>query len=174
MAEIIASILSLGYTYENMKDKIAQLRGLVSTIQIDISDGIFTNSITWPFVSGGMEDFHFQRIINGEEGLPYWEDVDFELDLMVKGAVENFDLYLKLGSKAILFHVEAMEDLEEFKDFLQGIDIYVRDVVEIGIAFKPSTQLEKIFPLIPYVDFVQLMGNDKIAVPGVTLDLTVY
>ena len=174
MAEVIASILSPGYTYDQMKEKIGRLRGLVSTVQIDICDGVFTSSKTWPFISGGIDDPHFSKIIKEEEGLPYWQDFDFELDLMVKDAVENFDLYLKLGSKAIIFHLEAMENLKEFRDFLEGIDMYVRDVTQIGIAFKPGMSLQNVFPLVPFVDFIQLMGNDKIGYPGVMLDKDVY
>jgi ribulose-phosphate 3-epimerase len=174
MTEIIASILSPNYSYEQMKNKISLLKGHIPTIQIDLCDGRFTPSVTWPFNSGGFEDFHFDRILNEAEGLPFWEEVDFELDLMLLNAVEDFDKYLKLGPKGIIFHVEAQPDIEEFKNFLEGIDVYVRDVTQIGIAFKPGTPLETIYPLVNTVDFVQIMGNDKIGAAGVTLDEKVY
>lgn len=174
MTQIIASILSPNYTYEQMKNKIATLKGHIPTIQIDLCDGKFTPSITWPFNSGGFEDVHFKRILDEEEGLPFWEDVDFELDLMVSDAVENFDMYMKLGAKAVIFHLEAMKDQGEFKNFLEGIDIYVRDAVEVGVAFRPGTDLEEFYPLVPHVDFVQVMGNDKVGEAGVALDEKVY
>jgi ribulose-phosphate 3-epimerase len=173
MTEIIASVLPFK-TYEELKNKIGSLRGVVSTIQIDFCDGVFVPSKTWPFLSGGFEDYNFQKIISEEEGLPSWGDFDFELDLMVHGAVENFDTYMKLGVKRMIFHMEAMEDLESFREFLEGIDLYVRDNIEIGIAFKPSMPLEKVFTLVPFVDFVQLMGNDKIGMSGVALDEKAY
>ena len=174
MTEIIASILSPAYTYEEMKNKIAVLRGAISTIQIDFCDGIFVKAVTWPFTSGGFEDYDFQKIINEEKGMPFWEDVDFELDLMVANAVPNFDLYMKLGPKAIIFHIEAVGDLGDFKDFLEGIDPYMRDIVQIGIALNPSTSFEQLYPLVSHIDFVQLMGNDRIGFTGVTLDPRVY
>ncbi|MBU0999435.1 hypothetical protein KKG24_04025 [Patescibacteria group bacterium] len=172
MPEIVPAILE--EDYDDLKDKIALVRGVVPVVQIDFCDGIFVSTRTWPFSSGGGADEHFQKILNEEEGMPFWEDVDFELDLMVADAVENFDIYTKLGPKRIIFHIEAVGDLEEFKDFLEGIDLYIKDCIEIGVAINPATSLEQIFPLIPHIDFLQCMGNDKIAHKGVALDEQVY
>jgi ribulose-phosphate 3-epimerase len=173
MIEVIASVLPFK-TFEELKNKIGLLRGVVPVIQIDLCDGVFVPSQTWPFTNGGFADYDFQRIMNEEIGLPSWEEFDFELDLMVADAVENFDIYMKLGAKRMIFHMEAMEDLEDFKNFLEGIDLYIRDLVQIGIAFKPSMPLENVFKLVPFVDFVQCMGNDKIGFGGVSLDPVVY
>ena len=173
MTEIIASVLPFK-TFEELKNKIASLRGIVSAIQIDFCDGVFVPSQTWPFTSGGFDDYDFQKIMNEEQGLPFWDEFDFELDLMVADAVENFDVYMKLGAKRMIFHMEAMESLEDFRDFLEGIDLYLRDTTQFGIAFKPSMPLENVFSLISLVDFVQCMGNDKIGISGVSLDEKVY
>ncbi|MEK7190196.1 MAG: hypothetical protein AAB661_00315 [Patescibacteria group bacterium] len=173
MIEVIASVLPFK-TYEELKNKIGALRGIVSTIQIDFCDGIFVPSKTWPFFSDGFDDYNFQKIMREEQGLPFWDEFDFELDLMVAEAVENFDTYLKLGPKRIIFHLEAMKSLEDFRNFLEGIDLYIRDNIQIGIAFKPSQPFENVLPLISCVDFVQCMGNDKIGYGGVSLDEKVY
>ena len=173
MIEIIASVLPF-QTFEELKNKIGSLRGIVPTIQIDFCDGIFVPSKTWPFIGDGFQDFDFQKIINEEQGLPFWDEFDFEFDMMVSDAVSNFDIYTKLGPKRIIFHMEAMSDLEEFKDFLEGIDLYIKDMIQIGIAFKPSMPFESVYKLIPYVDFVQCMGNDKIGFGGISLDEKVY
>jgi ribulose-phosphate 3-epimerase len=173
MTEVIASVLPF-QTFDELKNKIASLRGIVGVVQIDFCDGIFVPSKTWPYLSGGFEDFDFQKIINEDQGLPHWQEFDFEFDLMVADAVENFDLYMKLGPKRMIFHMEAMENLEDFRDFLEGIDLYIRDTVEFGVAFKPSQPLENVYSLVPFVDFVQCMGNDKIGMSGVELDEKVY
>src|SRR3989344_6778540 len=173
MIEVIASVLPFK-TFEELKNKIGSLRGVVTTIQIDLCDGVFVPSQTWPYTSGGAADYDFQKIMNEEQGLPFWDEVDFELDLMVADAVEKFDIYMKLGAKRMIFHLEAMENLEDFHNFLEGIDLYIRDNFQFGIAFKPSMPLENVFPFIQHVDFVQCMGNDKIGFGGVTLDEKVY
>ncbi len=174
MAEIIPAIMPKNY--EDLKNKIAMVRHVVSLVQIDICDGVFVKNTTWPRTDfNHSPDDHFYKIINEEEGLPFWEDIEFELDLMTIDAIENFDGYAKLGPKRIVFHVEAVvgekdEKLGEFKEFLEGIDMYVRDNIEIGIALNPSTQTEKIFSLVNNVDFVQCMGIDKIGFQGEEFD----
>lgn len=182
MADIIPAILPKNY--EDLKNKIALVRGIVPVVQVDICDGIFVKTVTWPFSSRAESranveflennfDEHFHRILDEQEGMPFWEDVDFELDLMVSNAVENFDIYTKLGPKRIIFHLEAEEiqrNLEEFQHFLEGIDIFVRDAIEIGVAISPNALVEQIFPLINCVDFVQIMGIDHEGIQGEDFD----
>lgn len=168
MIEIIPAILPKNY--EDMKNKIALVRGIVPIVQIDFCDGIYVPSKSWPFTTGGGNDDNFLKILNEEEGMPFWEDIDFELDLMVADAVSNFDIYTKLGPKRIIFHLEAVGDLEEFKHFVEGMDVYIRDAIQIGVAINIATPIEKIFPLINYVDFVQCMGIDKIGYQGQEFD----
>ena len=168
MIDIIPAILPIDY--EDMKNKVALVRGISRVVQIDLCDGNFVNSKTWPFSASGFEDFNFVRILNEEEGMPFWEDIDFELDLMVSDAVSNFDLYTKLSPKRLVFHIEAVGNLEEFKHFLEGIDIYVRDSIQIGLAINSTTNIEKIFPLVNYADFIQCMGIEHIGFQGELFD----
>ena len=172
MIDIIPAILEKNY--EGMKNKISLVRGIVPNAQVDFCDGMFVPSKTWPFNTGGFEDNNFLKIMEEQEGMPFWEDIEFEFDMMVYDAVSNFDVYTKLGPKRMIFHIGAVGDLNEFKDFLEGMDVYIRDAIEIGLAVKPSTPNEQIFPLVNYVDFVQCMGNDKIGQQGVELDEKVY
>jgi ribulose-phosphate 3-epimerase len=171
MIEIIPAILEK--SYEEIKNKVATVRGLVSTVQIDLCDGVFVPSTTWPYGRDLADDTDFAKIMEGEEGLPYWEDMDFEVDLLVKNAHKLFDKFLKLGPKSLIFHYEA-EDKDSFKDFLESIDPYVRDTVEIGLAINPSTPIEEASSLLNNIDFILCMGNDKIGYQGVTLDEKVY
>jgi ribulose-phosphate 3-epimerase len=168
MIDIIPAILPKNY--EDLKNKISLVRGVVPVVQIDLCDGIFVSSKTWPFLTGGGNDDNFLKILNEQEGMPFWEDIDFELDLMVADAVPNFDIYTKLGPKRIVFHIEAVENLEDFRDFLEGMDVYIRDAIEIGVAINTNTPIEQIFPLVNLVDFVQCMGIEQIGFQGQKFD----
>ena len=168
MIEIIPAILSKNY--EDLKNKIALVRGIVPVVQIDICDGIFVQNKTWPFSTGGADDMNFHRILNEEEGMPFWEDIDFELDLMVADSVENFDIYTKLSPKRIVFHIGAVGDLDEFKNFIEGMDVYIRDSIQIGIAINITTPVEQIFSLVNHIDFVQCMGIEKVGFQGQDFD----
>jgi len=46
----------------------------------------------------------------------------------------------------------------------------VRDVTEIGVAINTSTPIDKIFPLISLLDFVQVMGIERIGFQGEEFD----
>ncbi len=164
MIEIIPAILAK--TYDDLKDKIALVRGIAPIVQIDICDGNFINNKTWPY----SDDSHLQAILEEQEGMPFWEDIDFELDLMVSDAVENFPFYMKLGPKRVVFHLEAQENLESFKDFLEGVDPYIHDAVDFGLSINPQTNIERIFPFVNYVDFIQCMGIDNVGFQGQEFD----
>lgn len=166
--EIIPAVLPKNY--EDLKSKVAQVKGLVSTVQLDICDGKFVKNTSWPYDEMERLDSYFQNILREEDGLPFWEEIDYELDLMISSAHENFDLFLKLGAKRIIFHVEAEGDIQEFKEFLEGIDLYVRDNTQIGIAINTTTLLSTIYPLVHHVDFVQCMGIEKIGYQGEPFD----
>ena len=164
MAEIVPAILEKNFS--EIKNKLTALRQLTKYVHLDIEDGIFVKESTWPFASGEFEDADFQKIINEEEGLPFWQEFDFEFDLMVMNAIENFDLYVKLGPKRIIFHLSAQKNLEEFEHFLEGLDMYIRDNIEIGLAFKPSDDLTLVSGLSNKVDFLHCMGSNKIGFQG--------
>ena len=158
--------------FSEIKNKLTFLRERVKCVHLDIGDGVFAPNQTWPFSSGGFEDADFKKIINEEEGLPLWQDFDFELDLMVVDAPENFDIFMKLGPKRIIFHLPAQaglgaqKNIEDFEHFLEGLDIYIRDNVEIGVAFKPSDDLAVVSRLSHKVDFLHCMGSDRIGFQG--------
>ena len=94
------------------------MRGKAKCVQLDFCDGVFVKTATWPFATGGFEDFDFLKIMNEEEGLPFWEDFDFEFDLMVADAMENFDIYMKLGPKRIIFHLGGAKKFGRIRAFL--------------------------------------------------------
>ncbi|MCC7160165.1 hypothetical protein IT399_00330 [Candidatus Nomurabacteria bacterium] len=164
MAEIIPAILEKNF--DEIKNKLTFLRGRAKCVQLDFCDGTFVPSQTWPFAFGGFNDLDFAKIINEEEGLPFWEEFDFEFDLMVNNAIENFDIYMKLGPKRIIFHTKGEKELKDFEHFVDGLDMYVRDNVEIGLAFLPSDDLNTVARISHKVDFLQCMGIEKIGFQG--------
>jgi ribulose-phosphate 3-epimerase len=159
MPEIVPAILEKDFS--EIKNKLTFLRGKAKCVQLDFCDGLFVKNQTWPFATGGFEDFDFLKIIDEEKGLPFWDEFDFEFDLMVADAYKDFDIYLKLGPKRIIFHLGAQKNLEDFEHFLEGLDMYIRDNVEIGLAFKPNDDLEIVSKLSHKVDFLQCMGIDQ-------------
>lgn len=153
---------------EDMRMKMAQVIDVVKIVQLDIMDGRFVRETTFPFFERDTLDMEY--ILSQDEALPYWERLDVELDLMVEGAHNNFDMFVALGPKRIIFHLEAEGDLNEFMEFLEGIDMYTRENIEIGIASNNDTSVEALFSFVPLVSFVQCMGIANIGYQGEPFD----
>lgn len=166
MLEIIPAILPKGY--EDMKDKLALVLPHVSLVHLDFIDGIFNRNVTWPYRP--EDEYSLNRILNQEEGLPFWENINFEFDLMVKNAHHDFDKFAQMGASRLIFHIEAFDNLDEFAEFLEGVDMYTRENLQIGIALNTTTSLEKLKPLVSKVDFVQCMGIEHIGRQGEPFD----
>jgi ribulose-phosphate 3-epimerase len=111
-----------------------------------------------------------EAILDEEEGLPFWDSVDFEFDLMVMKAHEQFEFFIRLGAKRIVFHLEAEGEISAFKEFLEGLDMYTRENVQVGIALNTTTPVESLKPLISHVDFIQCMGIENIGHQGEPFD----
>ena len=113
--EIIPAILA--EDFESLKKGLNRYVNVTSSVQIDVCDGVFVPTVSWPM---GINDVDkVMAMITNEEGLPYWDKLDFEFDLMVKNGHEQFDFFVNLGAKRIVFHLEAEDNLEEFREFLE-------------------------------------------------------
>lgn len=166
MIEVIPAILV--EDYEQLRAQLSRVANLVSTVQIDICDGKFTPYASWPMQASDQSSV--QGILNEEEGLPYWDSVDFEFDLMVLNAKEQFEFFTRLGARRIIFHLEAEGEIEKFKEFLEAIDMYTRENVSIGVAINTDTDISNLVPIISNIDFVQCMGIEHIGVQGEPFD----
>ena len=165
MTEITPAII-VNNIYE-LNEKLAKFVNITNTVQIDICDGKFVPSISWPMQQGDKPSI--ERVLEEEEGLPFWESLDFEFDLMVINAHKQFDFFARLGAKRIIFHIEA-ETETDFKEFLESMDPYFKDNIQIGIAINTTTDINKLDPYINHVDFVQCMGIEHIGFQGEPFD----
>jgi ribulose-phosphate 3-epimerase len=152
--DIIPAILPTNYT--DLEDKVNLVKGFVDTVQIDICDGQFTQTPTWPYKKS---DDHFAAILEEKEGLPGWDSLDFEIHLIVNNPEEVIAEWITAGAKRIIIHPKATEKLEECMNLMQG-------VVEIGFAFGIDEPVE----IMDGVDFIQLMGISQIGVQGEPLN----
>ncbi len=173
MTEITPAVLVENFS--ELNEKLAKFVNITKMIQIDICDGKFVPSTSWPFdeLRAGQDKHavgsNLKKILDEEEGMPFWNSIDFEFDLMVLNAHKQFEFFSKLGAKSLVFHVEA-EDEYSFKEFLESLDPYWRDNIKIGVAINTTTDITKLEPLINCVDFVQCMGIEKVGFQGEAFD----
>lgn len=165
MTEVTPAVLAEDFS--GLNEKLAKFVNITKMVQIDVCDGKFVPSISWPM--GQRDNGSIERILNEEEGLPFWEQLDFEFDLMVLNAHKNFDFFARLGVKKIIFHLEA-ETEDSFKEFLESLDPYFKDNIEIGLAINTTTDIKKLDQFINHVDFIQCMGIENIGFQGEPFD----
>jgi ribulose-phosphate 3-epimerase len=161
--------------YDDLLTKSSRVRGLVPLAQIDVMDGAFVKSKSWPYTEGGTgREPHFVALMSQDEGLPHWEDLDYEIDLMIGEPEKHLDEWLPLGASRYIFHIESIKDHDAFwahdmwKDGAR--DIGGEKVVEIGLAINPDTPLDAIRPHLHLIDVVQCMGIARIGYQGQAFD----
>jgi len=131
-------------------------------VQIDVIDGAYAPTTSWPY--GGVEQEAFEAIRRKTDGLPYWQDFDFEIDMMVVKPEERIDDWALAGAACLIIHMESTEKLEEI-----FVAAHERRL-EVALALKPSTDHAVLEPFVERAVFVQVMGSDRIGYHGVSLD----
>ncbi len=160
MTKVLPAIIPVNK--QQLEEEINLVAHFAELVQVDISDGVFTNTRTWPY--NGQDRDYFEKLKTEEEGWPKWEDVDIELHLMVANPENVLDDWISTGISAVVAHIEATED------FQKVIDICREKNVSVGVAIKPSTHISRIEKFIPQVDFIQVMGSDLLGRHGVELE----
>ena len=166
MIEIVPAIMP--DSLKDLKSKMGEVRGLVSTVQIDVMDGVFVPPKTWPYInSEGFED-----IVSGREDMPFLNELEFEVDLMVSDQEKEVLDWIKAGARRVVGHVEAMEDIDRFiktaRDATVPSDSFLS--AEVGLSLDINTSVDLLIPHIRDVDFVQFMGIARIGYQGEEFD----
>ncbi|MFT5179982.1 MAG: ribulose-phosphate 3-epimerase [Candidatus Paceibacteria bacterium] len=145
--------------FNDLKEKIEKVEDLVDEIQIDVMDGKFVPAFSWPY---GKRREHFEDIQQQNEGLPGWDKLNFEIDLMVRNPKEEAIRWIDAGATRLIFHLDSFKgDETEFLRDLKG-----KYNIEIGVSITPeipNTELDKYLDL---SDVVQFMGIDEVGFQG--------
>jgi ribulose-phosphate 3-epimerase len=158
--EIIPAILPRDFT--EISDKVEILRGATDQIQIDVCDGHFVPSFTWPYKK---HDDSFEKMLTEDIGLPDWQDIDYEFDLMVDNPEKVVDDWIQVGASRIVIHAESKGDLFAVFQKMNG-------KVDMVLALNIDTPIEKIGGWTSEVGplCIQLMGIARIGYQGQSFD----
>ncbi len=160
--EIIPAILPKDFN--EIEEKAALIKGLSKVVQVDICDGKFVPSTTWPYKK---RDQNFEEILHEDRGMPLWEDLDYEFDLMInEPSQDDVRQWLSAGAVRIILHAESSSDLSPTLSVLDGL-------VEIGLALNIQTPIEIIEKYKDKISYVQLMGITKVGFQGQAFDTRV-
>lgn len=145
--EIIPAIMPS--SYEDIKEKAQKIVGLVSYAQIDVMDGEFVPSRSWPYRNDGV----VERI-----DLPFQDKLRYEVDLMVSDPLRVLSLWIDAGVSRIIFHIESVADPRAFVHNVRGS----YDKISLGVAVGIETRNEILEDIMDDIDVVQFMGIARI------------
>lgn len=153
--------------YRDIENAVDKIYGAAETIQIDFVDGLFAANKTWWFNGKDQEIFgEFER---EERGLPQWQDMNYELDLMVRSPLKFLDQFFMLGPSKIILHVETL-DTDETIHYFESLPEIIRSTINFDIAINIYTDPEAIRPYLPYIKAIQCMGIAVIGYQGHPFD----
>ncbi len=123
-------------------------------LQIDIVDGNFVSTISWPYEPAG-EPSEIQYILSRHS---------FEVDMMVSDQITAAETWVNVGARTVIFHVEGV-DLSQVKYFAEH-----HTDVNIAVAINNQTPLQELQEYLSFIDMVQLMGISQIGAQGSAFD----
>ena len=162
MVDIVPAVMPRSLV--DMRNKMERVKSAVSMVQIDIMDGKFVESVSWPYIDGGMDEF--REFVRDGEGFPFWDEIDFSVDLMVENPKDVVTDWVRVGADRVLVHIESIENYDvqipELREMLSD--------VQFGIAINTDTDNAILAPYVDQIDLVQCMGISKIGYQGQAFD----
>ena len=141
MVEISTSILTMEQGLE-AETILALEKAKTDYFHIDVMDGKFVEKDTYNKMREYAE--YIKRISN----LP------LDVHLMVEDIEKGIQDFSAVEPNIITFHLEACKNEEEI---LKNIKLIKEANARVGISIKPNTEIEKIYPYLPYVHLVLVM-----------------
>jgi len=157
-------------SFHDLSSRVQEVKSFADLVQVDILDGKYVPEKSWPYTVPNDPDF--EKIKSEGEGLPFWKDVQFEVDLMIENPENVWRDWIRVGASRIIVHLESTENmpkiLKEFKEENVSKDSFLYS--QIGIAIQIGTGNEELYPYLEDIDFVQCMGIEKIGFQGQEFD----
>ena len=162
MAKIIPAIMPKDWM--DLEDKISEVGNEAKKIQIDIMDGLFVKGMTWPFI----ENSHFEELSEEKETMPFWEDMEYELDMMVRDPQNIVSKWISAGMSKIIYHLESTSDMQKAIDDFNSLYRVLDNPasVKLFIAVPFDSKPDEISSFVEKIDGVQIMGISPVGVQG--------
>lgn len=145
MIEIIPAVLpkSLG----ELEEGLQKLRGLTTFVQVDLVGS------NW---------------LAGQESLPFWDEFDFEADIMLTNPMQEVQACVDAGASRIVVHASA----PTARDAVELLQPYRTGdyPVAIGVALSSTDEPTALMPFDAKYDYVQVMGIAHIGKQGEPFD----
>lgn len=137
MVELAPSILSCNFA--NLEGDIKETYGTdLKMLHIDVMDGIFVPNISFGF-----------KVISDLRKIT---DYYFDTHLMIEEPIRYIKDFKKAGVDRLTIHYEACKNLDETINEIKANDM------EVGLTFKPATDINLMVPYLDKIDLLLVMS----------------
>lgn len=159
--EIIPAIMPK--TVDEITAKTEALSSVASVYQLDIMDGTFVATQTWPYMSPDQ----WQQLLEPKTA-EILKSHRFEAHLMVVDPLEIGTLLVKAGVERLLVHIECFKDTKSARSAVASWKD--AGAKEVGFAILVETPLSALDLVLDVADSVQIMSIAKVGYQGQPFD----
>ena len=135
-------------------------------IQLDIADGIFVPTLSWPYKAGQW--LELEHLARKKNALPFSDALFYEAHLMVDTPEVVGELLARAGCRRILAHVEVFADDDSVRNAFSRWK--KAGASEVGLVLLIDTPLSILDHLVSECDAVQLMSIAVLGAQGAAFD----
>ena len=152
MSPIVPAVIPS--SLEEIQGRFQQISSFTHEVQIDIVDGTFVPFSSWPYNNG--DDISDLGALT--------EHFLIETDLMIERPEDTIEAYLKAGVRRVVVHIESTKNVREIYTLKQAYDF------RLGLSLNNDTDMQELYEVIEYADYVQVMGIKDIGAQGQPFD----
>lgn len=157
--EIIPSVI--GKDFSEVLGVINRVSSFVNWVQIDVSDGVFSESVTWPYNEGGSVD-------DLSSFLKTKTRPKVEMHLMISLSKDMIEKWISVSPDRIMVHYESTQNHKDIFSMIRDAGI------ECGLVLNVETPVGVVEDLLDHVSCVQFMSIDKIGFYGADFNVGVF
>lgn len=151
--------------YSEIEELAMKAKGEVKRIQIDVCDGEFVPSISWPFTEYSKTDFEkFGKRDDFDVYLPFWENINYSVDMMVEHPEKYIETFVLYGVDEVVIHFRSQKDWAKVLELTQVYELNLIVAVDVKTDLQEFLEFAKIN--LENINGFQVMGIEKIGFQG--------
>lgn len=161
--------------YSQIESEVARAKEVANRVQIDLCDGRFVTSKTWPFVETSVSNFIALGTDEKQDVyLPFWQEVEYTADLMISNPLLYIDSLMKYGFDDVVVHFRSLPESNRQNYFNDLVGKCNDFEMSVNLAIDLQTDVDQAKAFLKanskYLNYLQVMGIREIGKQGEKFD----